>query len=146
MITPKSVYTTAIIAALVAIGPLSTDMYLPAFPTLIQVFDTELNRVQYTLSVFMIGFAIAQLIYGPLSDRYGRKPVLLGGMIIFLISTFVIIYVNNIETLIILRFFQAVGGSAGPVLGRAMVRDIHGPKESAKQLAYIGTAMALAPA
>ena len=146
MTFPKSAYTTAIIAAFVAIGPLSTDMYLPAFPTLIQVFDTELNRVQYTLSIFMFGFAVSQLIYGPLSDRYGRKPVLLSGMIIFLITTIVIVYVDNIDTLIMLRFFQAVGGSAGPVLGRAMVRDIHGPKESAKQLAYIATAMALAPA
>jgi len=146
MTSLKSVYTTAIIAALVAIGPLSTDMYLPAFPTLMKVFGTGLNKVQYTLSIFMVGFALAQLIYGPLSDRFGRKPVLLAGMIVFLLSSIIIVYVDTIEYLIVLRFFQAVGGSAGPVLGRAMVRDIHGPKESAKQLAYIGTAMALAPA
>ncbi len=146
MNSTKSVFTTAIIAALVAIGALSTDMYLPAFSALMQAFDTEINLVQYTLSVFLIGFALAQLIYGPLSDRFGRKPILLGGMLLFFLSSIAIVYAETIETLIVLRFFQAVGGSAGPVLGRAMIRDIHGPKESAKQLAYIGTAMALAPA
>jgi len=146
LISPKSAYTTAIIVLLVAIGPLSTDMYLPAFPTLMQAFNTDINQVQYTLSVFLIGFALAQLIYGPLSDRFGRKPVLMAGMLLFLISSVVIIYVETIESLIILRFFQAFGGSSGPVLGRAMVRDIHGPKDAAKQFAYIGTAMALAPA
>ncbi|RLA03904.1 MAG: Bcr/CflA family drug resistance efflux transporter, partial [Gammaproteobacteria bacterium] len=146
MISPKSFVATAIIAALVAIGPLSTDMYLPAFPALMKAFDTEINQVQYTLSVFLVGFALAQLVYGPLSDRFGRKPVLLAGMVLFLISSVAIIFVSSIESLIVLRFFQAVGGSAGPVLGRAMVRDIYGPKDSAKQLAYIGTAMSLAPA
>jgi len=146
MNSTKSVFTTAIIAALVAIGPLSTDMYLPAFPTLMQAFDTQINLVQYTLSVFLIGFALAQLIYRPFSDRFGRKPVLLAGMLLFFLSSIAIVFAETIETLIVLRFFQAVGGSAGPVLGRAMVRDIHGPTESAKQLAYIGTAMALAPA
>jgi len=121
-------------------------MYLPAFPVLIKYFDTSIDQVQFTLSIFLIGFAVAQLIYGPLSDRFGRKPVLMAGIILFFISSAGIIFVEEIEMLIILRFFQALGGSAGPVLGRAMVRDIYDPKDAAKQLAYIGTAMALAPA
>jgi len=146
MNTQHPAYITAIIAAMVAIGPISTDMYLPAFPVLITYFDTGIEQVQFTLSIFLIGFAAAQLLYGPLSDRYGRKPALLSGMVLFLLSTIGIVFVDNIEMLIALRFFQALGGSAGPVLGRAMVRDIHGPKDAAKQLAYIGTAMAIAPA
>lgn len=146
MRSPKSLYTTTLIASLVALGPLSTDMYLPAFPALMEEFSSHIDGIQQTLSVFLIGFAIAQLLYGPLSDRFGRKPVLLGGLILFLLSSLAISFAETIETLTALRLFQAIGGSAGPVLGRAMVRDIHGPKESARLLSYIGTAMALAPA
>ncbi|MCP3867299.1 MAG: multidrug effflux MFS transporter [Gammaproteobacteria bacterium] len=146
MLSPRSVLTTSVIAALVALGPLSTDMYLPAFPTLMQDFDAGIGDVQQTLSIFLIGFALAQLIYGPLSDRFGRKPVLTAGLGIFVLSSFAISFAHSIETLSLLRLFQAIGGSAGPVLGRAIVRDIHGPKESARLLSYISTAMALAPA
>jgi DHA1 family bicyclomycin/chloramphenicol resistance-like MFS transporter len=146
MTSPKSLFATAIIASLVAIGPLSTDMYLPAFPALMQSFNADINQVQHTLSIFLIGFALAQLIYGPLSDRFGRKPVLMGGMLLFLISSLAIVFAESIATLSTLRLFQAIGGSAGPVLGRAMVRDIHGPKDSARLLSYISTAMAVAPA
>lgn len=146
MISPKSLFATAIIASLVAIGPLSTDMYLPAFPMLMQSFAADINQVQHTLSIFLIGFALAQLIYGPLSDRFGRKPVLMGGLLLFLLSSLAIVFADSITTLSTLRLLQAIGGSAGPVLGRAMVRDIHGPRDSARLLSYIGTAMAVAPA
>jgi len=146
MRSPKSLLTTTLIASLVALGPLSTDMYLPAFPALMKAFSSNIDDIQQTLSVFLIGFAIAQLLYGPLSDRYGRKPVLLGGLMVFLLSSLAIAFTETIEALTTLRLLQAIGGSAGPVLGRAMVRDIHGPKESARLLSYISTAMALAPA
>ncbi len=146
MTSTKTLFATAIIAALVAIGPLSTDMYLPAFPALMKAFDANISQVQYTLSTFLVGFALAQLIYGPLSDRFGRKPVLIGGMLIFLFSSIAIAFADTIETLAWLRLLQAIGGSAGPVLGRAIVRDIHGPTEAARQFAFISTAMALAPA
>ncbi|MCW8944862.1 MAG: multidrug effflux MFS transporter [Sedimenticola sp.] len=146
MSSAKSLLVTAIIASLVAVGPLSTDMYLPAFPVLMQSFNADINQVQHTLSIFLIGFALAQLIYGPLSDRFGRKPVLMGGLLLFLLSSLAIVFAESITTLSTLRLFQAIGGSAGPVLGRAMVRDIHGPKDSARLLSYIGTAMAVAPA
>jgi len=146
MFSPKSVLTTASIASLVAIGPLATDMYLPAFPALMEAFDAEMDQVQQTLSIFLIGFALAQLIYGPLSDKYGRKPVLFGGMLLFLLSSIGVALAGSIESISFMRLLQALGGSAGPVLGRAMVRDIHGPTESARLLSYIATAMALAPA
>ncbi|HEB96936.1 MAG TPA: Bcr/CflA family efflux MFS transporter [Sedimenticola thiotaurini] len=143
---PKSLQTTAIIAGLVAIGPLATDMYLPAFPQLMREFGSSMDQVQQTLSVFLVGFALAQLVYGPLSDRYGRKPVLLGGLLLFLASSIGAATADSMAGLTLLRLLQALGGSAGPVLGRAMIRDIHGPTESARLLSYIGTAMALAPA
>jgi len=146
MLEPRSLAATLAIAALVALGPLSTDMYLPSLPELSRVFATDSGRVQLTLSLFLAGFAIAQLIYGPLSDRYGRKPVLMGGLVLFLLATIGCALAADIDTLIAFRFLQALGGSAGPVLGRAMVRDIHGPRESGRVLSHIGSAMALAPA
>ena len=146
MLSPQSALTTAVIASLVAMGPLATDMYLPAFPALMEAFSTDIDQVQQTLSVFLVGFALAQLIYGPLSDKYGRKPVLLAGLLLFLLSSIGVTLAEDIESLSLWRLLQALGGSAGPVLGRAMVRDIHGPTESARLLSYIGTAMALAPA
>jgi len=146
MLKPESLFATAIIAALVALGPLATDMYLPAMPIMREVFATDINQIQMTLSLFIVGFAIGQLIYGPLSDRFGRKPVLLSGILLFSCSSLAAAFVTSIETLIILRIVQAIGGSAGPVIGRAMVRDIYGPRRSGRVLSYIGTAMALAPA
>jgi len=146
MQSAKSLTTTALIASLVALGPLATDMYLPAFPALTRAFDAGVQEVQATLSLFLIGFALAQLIYGPLSDHFGRKPVLLGGIGLFLLTSLAIPFADSISSLSLLRLLQALGGSAGPVLGRAMVRDIHGPRESARLLSYIATAMALAPA
>lgn len=146
MFAAKSLATTTVIALLVALGPLSTDMYLPAFPAIATAFEADIAQVQQTLSIFLIGFALAQLFYGPLSDRYGRRPVLLAGLLIFLLSSVGVALADNIQTVSLMRLLQAFGGSAGPVLGRAMVRDIYGPQDSARLLSYIATAMALAPA
>lgn len=135
-----------ILTALVAIGPLSTDLYLPALPTLVRVFNAEVSQVQLTLSVFMVGFAVSQLVYGPLSDRFGRRPVILGGLLLFFAASIGCGLAANVEQLIVGRFFQALGGCAGPVVGRAVVRDVFGRERSATVLAYMATAMALAPA
>jgi DHA1 family bicyclomycin/chloramphenicol resistance-like MFS transporter len=135
----------ALLTTLVALGPLSTDLYLPALPALTRDFATNVPRVQLTLSAFLAGFALAQLAYGPLSDRFGRRPVLLVGLAIYLLATLVCMIAPSIEALIVARFVQALGACAGPVLGRAIVRDVYGPKEAAKVLAYISGAMAIAP-
>lgn len=134
------------IAALVAIGPLATDMYLPALPTLTEAFDTTASRVQLTLSVYFVGFAVGQLVYGPVSDRFGRKSTLQVGLTLFAVSSALIPFVTTIEELIAARFLQALGGCAGPVLGRAMVRDLYDPQQSARALSHIASSMALAPA
>ncbi|EIJ42893.1 drug resistance transporter, Bcr/CflA subfamily [Beggiatoa alba B18LD] len=146
MRNPQSLTTAMILAACVALGPLSTDMYLPSLPMLVGVFSTSIDQVQLTLSVFLFGFAVGQLIYGPLADRFGRKPIMLLGMFIFTVATIICIFVQTIDGLIICRFFQAIGGCVGPVLGRTVVRDIYGAVKAAKMLSYIATAMALAPA
>lgn len=134
-----------LLTTLVALGPLSTDLYLPALPTLAQAFATDAARVQLTLSVFLAGFAVAQLFYGPLSDRYGRRPIMLFGLVLYLVSSVACMLATSIDALILARFFQALGACAGPVLGRAIVRDVYGPVQAARVLAYISGAMAIAP-
>lgn len=81
MFKPHSTAVIITLAASIALGPLSTDMYLPSLPGLTETFNTSVDRVQITLSVFLYGFAVAQLFYGPLADRFGRKPILLAGWV-----------------------------------------------------------------
>ena len=142
---PPSFALALLLTTLVALGPLSTDLYLPALPGMTVAFATDVARVQLTLSVFLIGFAAAQLFYGPLSDRYGRRPALLFGLLLYLVSSIACMLAPGVDALIVARFFQALGACAGPVLGRAIVRDVYGPVQAARVLAYISGAMAIAP-
>jgi DHA1 family bicyclomycin/chloramphenicol resistance-like MFS transporter len=135
-----------LLTALVGFGPVSTDLYLPSLPDMVRAFGTSVSMVQLTLSVFLIGFASMQLVYGPLSDRFGRRPVLLGGVAIYVVASLLCMLAPTIELLIVGRFFQAVGAASGPVLGRAIVRDVYGRERAAKVLSYMASAMALAPA
>lgn len=143
---PDSFAVAALLTALVAFGPISTDMYLPSLPALVADFETDVPTVQLTLSAFMVAFALAMLVYGPLSDRFGRRPVLLGAVMLYVVSSIACIFAPTIEALVIARVFQAMGCCAGPVLGRAVVRDVYGRDRAATVLSYMGTAMALAPA
>jgi len=143
---PTSPVITTLIIALVAFGPLSTDMYLPSLPALVRVFGTDVSTVQLTLSGFLVAFAVSMLVYGPLSDRFGRRPVLIGGALVFTLASIACALAPTIEFLIGARLVQAFGACAGPVIGRAVVRDVWGKDQAATVLAYIGTAMALAPA
>jgi MFS transporter, DHA1 family, multidrug resistance protein len=148
MIRPdaRSPLITFLLIALVAFGPLSTDMYLPSLPSLVRVFETDVPTVQLTLSAFMVAFALSMLVYGPLSDRFGRRPVLIGGTAIYVLASVACALAPTIEVLIGARVLQAFGACAGPVIGRAVVRDVWGRDKAATVLAYIATAMALAPA
>ncbi len=135
----------ALLTTLVALGPLSTDLYLPALPTLARVFASDAAGVQLTLSVFLAGFACGQIFYGPLSDRFGRRPLMLGGLALFCAGSIGCVLATSIEMLVLARFVQALGACAGPVIGRAVVRDLWGATESARIIAYMGGAMALSP-
>ncbi|SIS52681.1 Bcr/CflA family multidrug efflux MFS transporter [Neptunomonas antarctica] len=146
MFLPTSLATILVLAAIVALGPLSTDMYLPALPRLTTELNASIDQVQVTLSIFFGGFAVAQLLYGPLADRFGRKSVLLGGLVLFTAASFGCATASTIEELIMFRFLQALGACGGPVLGRTMIRDIYGPTQSARVLSMMATIMALAPA
>ncbi len=146
MLILTSIWTTILLAAAVALGPLATDMYLPSLPQIGRDFGVGTDQVQLTLSLYMAGFALAQLICGPLSDRFGRKPVMVGGFVLFALASIGCALASSIESLILCRILQALGGSAGPVLGRACIRDIYSPREAAKILAILASMMALAPA
>lgn len=143
---PESRLIAVLLTALVAFGPISTDLYLPALPSLPGAFGTDVATVQLTLSVFLAGFAVGQVLYGPLSDRLGRRPLLLGGIALYTAASIACALAPDIETLILARFLQALGACCGPTLGRAVVRDVYGVARAARMLAYMGMAMALAPA
>ena len=103
----------ALLTTLVALGPLSTDLYLPALPTLARVFASDAAGVQLTLSVFLAGFACGQIFYGPLSDRFGRRPLMLGGLALFCAGSIGCVFATSIEMLVLARFVQALGACAG---------------------------------
>ncbi|CAA7618165.1 Major facilitator superfamily MFS_1 [Magnetospirillum sp. LM-5] len=142
---PTSFPVAALLTGLVAFGPISTDLYLASLPDMARDFHTSVEMVQLTLSVFLAGFATAMLIYGPLSDRFGRRPVLMAGVVIYLAGSLACMLAPTIEALIASRFLQALGACCGPVVGRAVVRDVYPREQAAKVLSYMASAMALAP-
>lgn len=146
MLRLHSPATLVVLAAATALGPLATDLYLPAMPAIGRAFGVGADQVQLTLSLYMLGFALAQLMVGPLSDRYGRKPVLLGGFALFALASAGCMLAPSIEALQLGRFLQALGGATGPVLARAAIRDLYEPEEAARRLAYMALAMGVAPA
>nr|WP_269446052.1 multidrug effflux MFS transporter [Paramagnetospirillum magneticum] len=134
-----------LLTLLVAFGPVCTDLYLASLPDMARDLATTTTMVQLTLSAFVGGFAVMQLVYGPLSDRFGRRPLLLGGVAIYVVASVYCVFAPSIEALIAGRFFQAVGACCGPVLGRAVVRDLYARDQAAKVMSYMASAMALAP-
>ncbi|MBS4235749.1 multidrug effflux MFS transporter [Campylobacter vulpis] len=134
-----------ILALMSSIAPLSTDMYLPALSQVKQSFETSEFLTQLSLASFFIAFALGQLIYGPLSDVFGRKIPALVGIFIFMLSSFFCVIIDNIYIFIILRFFEALGGCAGVVIARAIVNDLFELKEAASIFALMMVFSALAP-
>src|SRR5699024_11813196 len=113
-----------VLGVLSAIGPLATDLYLPALPQISDDLATTEARVKFTLTTVMIGMALGQLVIGPLSDRWGRRRPLLVGIAVFTLSTFGIALPPNVETFTVLRFLQGLSAAAGLVISRAVVRDV----------------------
>ncbi|HEY2758477.1 MAG TPA: multidrug effflux MFS transporter [Pseudolabrys sp.] len=145
MLRPGTFALTALLAALSAIAPLTTDMYLPSWPDIARQLKASTPQVQLTLSAYLIGFAVGQILYGPISDRHGRKPVLLGAMTLYSVGSVVCSMSTSIEMLIAARAVQALGGSGGVVLARAIVRDLYSGARAGRELSLIGSVMALAP-
>jgi DHA1 family bicyclomycin/chloramphenicol resistance-like MFS transporter len=128
-----------------AIAPAALHMLVPSLPLLAEMFDEPPARVQLTLTLFLVGIAIGQLVYGPVSDRYGRRPVLIAGLALFLAGTVLSGLAWSLPVLILGRVLEACGGCAGMVLGRAIVRDMFDRERSASAIATITMAMSLAP-
>ncbi|MFA0810376.1 multidrug effflux MFS transporter [Microbulbifer epialgicus] len=133
------------LAALVSLTPFSIDSYLPAIPAMAAALDTEVERVQYSVSSFLLGFAIGQLFGGPLSDRWGRRLVGTIGLSIYIVSSLLVLFTDHVDQLIILRFLQAIGGGFATVICAAIVRDLHSGREAAKIISMISTIMLIAP-
>jgi DHA1 family bicyclomycin/chloramphenicol resistance-like MFS transporter len=132
------------LAALTAFGPMAIDMYLPALPEIARGLGSA-SGAQLTLGVFFFGFGFGQLVYGPLSDRYGRRIPLIAGLVLFTAATIGCALAPSMPALIFLRFVQALGGCAGPVIARAMVRDLWPRERAARVLSVMVLIMSLAP-
>ena len=145
MLRPGTFALTALLAGLSAVGPLTTDMYLPSLPDIARQLGASSAQVQLTISAYLVGFAAGQIIYGPVSDRHGRKPVLIGAIALYCAASLACALSTSIEMLIVARAFQALGGSGGIVLTRAIVRDIYSGAHAGRELSVIGSVMALAP-
>lgn len=128
---------------------MSIDMYLPSLPVLEGYFHTDASYTQYTLASFFAAFALGQLLYGPLSDRFGRKRPLYAGLMLYVIASLGCVFAQSIEALIIWRFFQALGASSGVVVARAVVSDLFTANEAAgiysSMMLVMGAAPMLAP-
>jgi DHA1 family bicyclomycin/chloramphenicol resistance-like MFS transporter len=134
-----------LLGALTAFAPLSIDMYLPSLPTIGHTFGVSQGVAQVTLATFLAGLAIGQFFYGPASDRWGRRPPILVGAVLYVIASIACALAPSLLTLAIARFIQALGGCAGTVIARAVVRDKFGHRDSARVLSLLMLVMGLAP-
>jgi DHA1 family bicyclomycin/chloramphenicol resistance-like MFS transporter len=134
-----------ILGALTAFGALSIDMYLPALPSIARDFHVPIGSAEHTLATFFLGFAVGQAFFGPLADRFGRKPPLYAGLLLYLAMCAACALASNVELLMAARFFQAVGACAGGVVARACVRDLFGPDEAPRIFAYMMLVLGVAP-
>ena len=140
-----SVWLTVLLGLLLALSPLGTDAYLPALPAMAQAFDAPVSAVQLTITTFFLGIAGGQLAWGPLSDRHGRKPVLLGGLALYLVATFACMSAESIGAVVFWRFVQGLGMSSGPVLSRTIVRDLCTHEQAARMLARMMIVFSMVP-
>ena len=142
---PASFGIAALLTALCAYGPFSVDSYLPTLPMIARHFAASPALAQWTLSAFLLGQAMAIPIHGPLSDRYGRRVVLLGGGLLYVIASLMCTLAPSLHWLILGRFAQATGACCGIVVARAVVRDVYPPDRAGSVLSYMASATAIAP-
>lgn len=134
-----------ILGALNTITPFSIDMYLPAFPRIAADFNTSIENVALSVSTYFLGYALGQIIYGPLLDRFGRKPPLYAGLLLYILATIGCFTAGSIEALWIIRFIQALGGCVASVAAMAMVRDFFPVKKSASVISLLVLILGASP-
>jgi MFS transporter, DHA1 family, multidrug resistance protein len=136
---------TVLLGVLIALPALGTDLYVPALPVLAQALGADADAGQLTLTTYFIGLAAGQLLWGPLSDRFGRKPVLLTGLAIMLASSILGYFVSSIAAVALVRLAQGLGMSSGALIGRTIVRDLHSHEQAAKMLASMTIVFSVVP-
>lgn len=144
---PRPPKTPPIIAlmAISALNAFAVNVILPALPALQHEFEADYGRVQLILSIYLASMAVSQIFIGPLSDRFGRRPVLLVGFSIFTVASVVAAFATDIDTVILMRVVQGSTSSVGLVLGRAIVRDLYDRRQAASKLGYVTMGLAVAP-
>jgi DHA1 family bicyclomycin/chloramphenicol resistance-like MFS transporter len=145
LLRPGTFALTLLLSFLTALGPLSMDMYLPSLPDIGQTLQAPIPQVQLTISSYLFGFAVGQIFYGPISDRLGRKPVLLVALALYGVATIGCAAAQSIHGLIAMRFVQALGGAGSIVLARAVVRDLYSGVRAGRELSLMGSVTAFAP-
>lgn len=138
-------FLLVLLGMLTAFGPFVTDMYLPSLPSMTHYFSTSSSMVQLGLTTSMVGLAVGQIFFGPVSDKYGRRPLLLLSMLLFVVSTVLCIFSPDIYTFVGLRLLQGIAGAGGIVISRSVATDKFSGKELAKSLALIGAINGVAP-
>jgi len=145
MLRPDTFALTLLLSFLTALGPLSMDMYLPSLPDIARTLRAPVLDVQLTIASYLFGFAVGQIVYGPVSDRFGRKPVLLIALALYAAATIGCAMAQSIDSLIAARFVQALGGAGSIVLARAVVRDLYSGVRAGRELSLMGSVTAFAP-
>jgi MFS transporter, DHA1 family, multidrug resistance protein len=141
----QNFFLILILGALNAITPFSIDMYLPAFPRIAADFNTSIEKVALSVSTYFLGFAVGQIIYGPLLDRFGRKPPLYVGLLLYIVATIGCFTSSSIEALWVIRFIQALGGCVASVAAMAMVRDFFPVEKSASVISLLVLILGASP-
>jgi MFS transporter, DHA1 family, multidrug resistance protein len=136
---------TALLGALIAVAPLAMDIYLASMPSMARALSTTSEQVQLTLSLYMYGWGVSQIFIGPLTDRFGRRPLLLAGLAIFVAASIACAAAGDVRALIGARIAQALGMSAVAVVPRAVVRDLYTGNEAARVLSLMGIVLGIAP-
>lgn len=134
-----------ILGSLATISPFSIDMYLPGFPTIANDLNTTIDKVQLSLTSYLIGICIGQILYGPLLDRFGRKIPLYAGLILYVIASIGCAMTSSVDELILMRFFQAMGGCVGLVASQALVSDLFPSNKRAEVFSMITLVIAVSP-
>src|SRR6516164_6718771 len=133
-----------LLVAMTGVAPISLYMLVPALPVLATTFGRDISLAQMTVSLYMVGIACSQLVMGPLSDRFGRRPVLLSGLALMVVASAACIFAQDLPQLIIARFLQALGGASGMVISRAIIRDLYERDQIGAKISLVIAVMMIA--